>query len=152
MRDHSGAAGIVDQDIESALGRADRSGEAFDCAGILDRRAAGSVAGAGQAGNQAVGRLGVAPEGDDNTRPRLREQARGRGTQAFAAACHQRYPSVEHAHDLSFRHYLDQKSPNRHRTLLLWRLIAEATEVSMADGLYRVAAPQTGGDGWYRTR
>jgi hypothetical protein len=43
MRDHSGTAGIVDQDVEPALGGADRGGEAFDCTRILRRRAAGSV-------------------------------------------------------------------------------------------------------------
>jgi len=73
MRDHSGAAGIVDQDVEAALDRADRVGESFDCARVLRWRAAGAVAGAGQAGDQPVGRLGVIAESDDDTRPGLRE-------------------------------------------------------------------------------
>ena len=98
MRDHPGAAGIVDQDVEPALGFADRVGEAFDRARILRRRAAGAVAGAGQARDQPVGRLGVIAEGDDDARPGFREQACGRGAQAFAAAGHQRHLSVEHAH------------------------------------------------------
>jgi hypothetical protein len=89
------------QDIETALDGADRSGKAFDATRILRRRAAGSVAGAGQARDQPVGGLGVTAEGNDYARTRFREQACGRGTQAFAAACHQRNPSVEYAHDRS---------------------------------------------------
>ena len=74
------------------------SARALDGARVLRRRAAGAVAGTGQARDQPVGRLGVIAESDDDTRPRLREQAGGRGTQAFAAAGDQRYLSVEHAH------------------------------------------------------
>jgi hypothetical protein len=49
MRDHPGAAGIVDQDVEPALGLADLRSEVFDGTRILRRGAAGSVADAGQA-------------------------------------------------------------------------------------------------------
>jgi hypothetical protein len=57
--------------------------------------------GAGQARDQPVGGLGVTAEGNDDARTRFREQACDRGTRAFAAACHQRNPSVEYAHDRS---------------------------------------------------
>jgi len=83
MRDHPGTAGIVDEDVEPALGVADRGGEVFDFAGILGRCAARPVAGAGQARNQPVGRLGIAAKGDDDARPRLGEEARGRSPQAL---------------------------------------------------------------------
>ncbi len=59
MRDHPGAAGIVDEDVEPALGRTDRGGEALDGACILRRRMAGAVAVAGQARDQPLGRLGI---------------------------------------------------------------------------------------------
>src|ERR1700730_10293311 len=55
--DYARAAGIVDQDVEPALGGTDRGGEAFDGARILRRRAARAVVGTGQAGNQPGGRL-----------------------------------------------------------------------------------------------
>jgi hypothetical protein len=112
MRDYPGTACIVDQDVEPALGGADRGGEAFDFAGILGRRAVGAVAGAGQAGNQPVGRLRIAPESDDDARSSLREETRDRSTQAFTAARHERYPSVEHAHDLSLKTTAIQKLPD----------------------------------------
>ena len=69
MRDHSGTAGIVNEDVEPALGRADRGGEVLDGARILRRRAACSVTGAGQARDQPVGGLGVIAESDDDTCP-----------------------------------------------------------------------------------
>ena len=98
MRDHPGAAGIVDQDVEPALGRADRGGEPFDRARILRRRAARPVAAARQARNQPIGGIGVAPKGNHDPRPRLGEEPGCRRTQAFAAAGHQRHLSVEHPH------------------------------------------------------
>src|ERR1700730_2593296 len=134
MRDYARAAGIVDQDVEPALGGTDRGGEAFDGARILRRGAARAGAGTGQAGNQPVGRLGIAPKGDYDTGPGLREEACGRSTQAFAAACHQSYPSVEHAHDLSFKATAIQKLPDWHRILSLWSWTAvRARGVWLAD-------------------
>jgi hypothetical protein len=98
MRDYPGAAGIVHQDVEPALGFADRVRESFDRARILCVSAAGAVTGTGQTRNQSVGGLGIIPESDDDTRPGFREQASSRSPQAFAAARNQRHLSVEHAH------------------------------------------------------
>src|ERR1700730_820426 len=145
MWDHARAAGIVDQDVEPALGGTDRGGEAFDGARILHRRAARAVAGTGQAGNQPVGRLGIAPKGDDDTGPGLRGEACGGRTQAFAAACHQSYPSVEHAHDLSFKAAAIQKLPNWRRILLLWSWTAvRARGVWLVDGRCKIAVRHGG--------
>src|SRR6516162_173510 len=52
--DYPGAAGIVDQDVEPALGGTDRGGEVFDCARILRRGLAGAVAGAAEARDQLL--------------------------------------------------------------------------------------------------
>src|SRR6202048_2940494 len=145
MRDYARAAGIVDQGVEPALGGTDRGGEAFDGARILRRRAARAVAGTGQAGNQPVGRLGIAPKGDYDTGPGLCEEACGRSTQAFAAACHQRYPSVEHAHDLSFKAAAIQKLPNWRRIPSLWSWTAvRARGVWWVDGRCKIAVRHGG--------
>src|SRR6516164_7939450 len=98
MRDHPGAAGIVDEDVEPALGLTDRGGESFDRTSILRRGTAGAMAGAGQARDQLLGRPSVIGKGDDNTRPGLGEPARRGGTETFAAAGDQRYSSLKHAH------------------------------------------------------
>ena len=89
VRDHARAAGIVDQDVEPALGRPDRVNEAFDRRSILRWGAAGAVTGSGQARDQPVGGLGIAAKGDDDARPSCRKQVRCRRTEAFAAARHQ---------------------------------------------------------------
>src|SRR5438132_6584212 len=130
MRDHAGTAGIVDEDVEPALGGVDRGGEAFDGERVLRRRAARSVADARQAGNQPVGRLGIVAKGDDDTRPRLRQEACGRGSQALAAARHQRYPFVEHAHDLSVK-AIDTRATVRYRDPEIARLVWHSPQLKL---------------------
>ena len=83
MRDHASTAGVVYKDVEPARHPSDRGG-GLDRTGILCRRAARPMAGAGQARNQPVGRLGVVAVSDDDARPSLRKEAGGRGAQGAA--------------------------------------------------------------------